>query len=91
MDKLIKLNRWLLFELICTVGAFGYFLNVAERAVGRGGLGDSVYFGIILFFIARTFFLGMAWWSLYDGAWKTVKATDDGTPADSTSADYSEG
>jgi len=63
MDKRFdKLRSWLFFELICTVGAFGIFLNVIERS-GSGRLGDGYYFGIILVLTARIFFLGRAFLS----------------------------
>ena len=57
-----KLRSWLFFELICTVGTFGIFLNVVERS-GSGRLGDGDYFGIILVLTARIFFLGRAFLS----------------------------
>ena len=46
------------------------------------------FFGVILL-VLRVFFLFNAWWSFYDGLWKTVKATDDGAPGDSTPTDKS--
>ena len=70
MDKQFdKLNSWLLFELIVTVSTLllVFFLGMNNKPPG-----DMVYawLGGMFFLILRIFFLGSAWWSLYDGAWK---------------------
>ena len=87
-----KLKSWLLFELICTVGALIWTIYAISellelRVYGSGMTQMETYFFCGAFLLVlRIFFLSRAWWSFYGGIWKTVKATDDGTPADSTSA-----
>jgi|TARA_B100000959_G_scaffold246851_1_gene272683 hypothetical protein len=94
MDKrFIPLKSWLLFELIVTIGALIWTIYAITGLPSYSSSSITqmeayFFFGVILL-VLRVFFLFNAWWSFYDGLWKTVKATDDGAPGDSTPTDKS--
>jgi len=65
MDKLIKLNRWLLFELIVTIASLLllFFIGVDNLSEMGDEMGYTWLGGMFLL-ILRIFFLGSAWFSL---------------------------
>ena len=90
MDKqLNKLSSWLGFELLITIGGFGWYLFNYETF--RPVHGNSTFYFILCVLMARIFLLSRAWVSL--GGEPTVstenepEVPDDSTPIDLISED----
>ena len=65
-NRFNNLKSWLLFELICTVGALIWTLYVISELRGYGSgmtQWETYLFCGVILLVLRIFFLGRAWWS----------------------------